>query len=305
MSLRPCLLLAVPLLASAPATQAQQMPDSAYLPTLSGPHFARGRGPVACVDAAHNNFHVLGAGFLAFGRLLELDGWRLRSLTADDLDRPEPLKECRVFVSANARPLAGAADAFSSRDVAMVRDWVANGGSLLLIADHMPFGAAARSLAAAFDVSLTDGFAVAPFSGFDDLDRALGVPTLFRRSEGTLSGHVAAGGADSVRSFMGQAFRLPPGAIPILTLPPGYQNLYPDQPWQFSPSTRQEDVAGWAQGALLTFGRGRVAIFGEAAMFTAQLAGPDRLPAGMNAPGADQNHLLVIGLLRWLAGFTQ
>lgn len=56
------------------------------------------------------------------------------------------------------------------------------------------------------------------------------------------------------------------------------------------------------QGAVLRFGRGRVALFGEAAMFTAQLAGPTRKPVGMNAPEAGQNAQFVLNLLHWLSG---
>lgn len=47
-------------------------------------------------------------------------------------------------------------------------------------------------------------------------------------------------------------------------------------------------------------GRGRVALFGEAAMFTAQRAGPERAPVGMNAPAAAQNAQLALNLVRWL-----
>jgi hypothetical protein len=57
-------------------------------------------------------------------------------------------------------------------------------------------------------------------------------------------------------------------------------------------------------GAALTHGRGRVVVFGEAAMLTAQLAGPQRMPAGMNAPGAAHNSRLVLNTVRWLAGVT-
>jgi hypothetical protein len=53
---------------------------------------------------------------------------------------------------------------------------------------------------------------------------------------------------------------------------------------------------------VLAFGRGRVAVFGEAAMFSAQLAGPERRPMGMNAPEAPQNPRFLLNLVRWLAG---
>ena len=55
------------------------------------------------------------------------------------------------------------------------------------------------------------------------------------------------------------------------------------------------------QGALLRVGRGRVAAFGEAAMFSAQRKGPSRAPMGMNAPAAAENARFTIAVLRWLA----
>jgi hypothetical protein len=56
------------------------------------------------------------------------------------------------------------------------------------------------------------------------------------------------------------------------------------------------------QGAVLRVGRGRVAVFAEAAMFSAQHKGPERVAMGMNAPEASQNPQFVLNTLRWLAG---
>jgi hypothetical protein len=43
-----------------------------------------------------------------------------------------------------------------------------------------------------------------------------------------------------------------------------------------------------------------VVCFGEAALFSAQLAGPQQRPVGMNAPGAEQNPQLLLNLIHWL-----
>ena len=48
------------------------------------------------------------------------------------------------------------------------------------------------------------------------------------------------------------------------------------------------------------YGKGRVAVFGEAAMFSAQLAGPERRPVGMNKPEAPQNPQFLLNLIHWL-----
>jgi hypothetical protein len=45
-----------------------------------------------------------------------------------------------------------------------------------------------------------------------------------------------------------------------------------------------------------------VAVFGEAAMFTAQVSGANRRPMGMNDPGAPENAQFLLNVLHWLTG---
>lgn len=52
----------------------------------------------------------------------------------------------------------------------------------------------------------------------------------------------------------------------------------------------------------MRFGKGRVAVFGEAAMFSAQLAGPNKDPMGMNDPIASRNPQFLLNLMHWLSG---
>ncbi|HRP08374.1 MAG TPA: hypothetical protein PLL69_07790 [Gemmatimonadales bacterium] len=284
---------------------AQQVPDSGYRPDLV-PGYPAGSGPVACVDAAHHNLHTLEGGYGPFGALLRLDGWRTRSVSSGAT--AGGLAGCDVLVIANARP-APTGDgpprrptpsAFDLPEVDALVKWVENGGRLFLIADHQPLAGAAAPLAAAFGIRFTDGFAVAPHSDHADLERALGEPTWFHRRDGTLAEHPVTSGVDSVRSFTGQAIAPSDDAIPIIRFADGFVNLLPEVPWEFTSATPRQDASEWWQGSLLTRGRGRVAAWGEAAMFTAQLVGPDRIPAGMNSRGAEQNHRLLLNLMRWL-----
>ena len=64
--------------------------------------------------------------------------------------------------------------------------------------------------------------------------------------------------------------------------------LLPVTAWRFSDSTPRISGRGMLQGAAVKYGRGRVAMFGEAAMFSAQVSGPQRRPMGMNDPAAGQ-----------------
>ena len=67
--------------------------------------------------------------------------------------------------------------------------------------------------------------------------------------------------------------------------------------------TSDTDVsaAGRAQGLALKFGKGRVVVMGEAAMLSAQLAGAENRPMGMNVPGSD-NRQLALNIMHWLSG---
>jgi hypothetical protein len=70
----------------------------------------------------------------------------------------------------------------------------------------------------------------------------------------------------------------------------------------FDEKTPRVPTPGWLHAAAVSRGRGRAAFFGEAAMFSAQIAGPDRFPMGLNHPRARQNQQLVLNVLHWLTG---
>ncbi|QWP77408.1 hypothetical protein J5226_03095 [Lysobacter sp. K5869] len=302
-------------MAAAFSAAAQQAPDPDYAPPVRTPAYAAGAGPVLCVDEGHHNFHTLEGRYRPFGELMRRDGYAVRPLSARLSARS--LAPCSILVIANAQPSDASWDdyasptpsAFGAAEVRAARRWVEGGGRLWLIADHMPLAGAAAHLARAFGFEFDDGFAM---PGFDaDPQRRKEIfrqPTLFRLSDGTLAANaISHGGApgesvEQVRSFTGQAFRLPPRAEPVLTLPPGYLSLLPAKPWKFDADTPRTEVGGWSQGALLRLGKGRVAVFGEAAMFSAQRQGPQGDPMGMNAPGAERNYQFALNLAHWLSG---
>jgi hypothetical protein len=58
----------------------------------------------------------------------------------------------------------------------------------------------------------------------------------------------------------------------------------------------------FANGAMRQYGKGRVVVFGEAAMFTAQVQGPQKRKMGMNLPTAKQNPQLLLNIIHWLDG---
>lgn len=295
-------------LAGAAPARAQQVPDRDYRPAIARPEYAQGKGPVVCLDEAHHNFHTLSERFWAFGELLRRDGFRVVPNTA--VFDATTLGRCAVLVISNAQPSDAEWDqypyptpsAFTDAEISAVRRWVDSGGSLLLIADHMPLAGAAAKLAASFQVEFVDGFAMRKTQSHETRSDE---PDIFRTADKTLRDHVILRGRNTretvttIRTFTGQAF-LAPKAEALVVFPAGYVSLMPEKAWEFSATTRRIAAEGRLQGAVQNVGKGRAAFFGEAAMFSAQLAGPDKQPMGMNAPGAEQNFQLVLNVLHWL-----
>ena len=298
-------LLAGLLVVTAAPVTTQQVADTAFTPVIGPPQYQAGRGPKVVIDAAHLNFHTADEGYAPFARLLRLDGYQVDSNR--DTFTAASLRRADVLVIANAMHKQSEADwaplptlpAFTEAEVTAVEQWVRSGGALFLIADHMPLAGHAESLAAAFGVRFQNGFA-------QDA-KGNGMLT-FRRSDGSLPASAIADGrgtaerVDSVMTFTGQAFRLDPAvkADPLLVLPEGSRLLLPEVAFKFSESTPRIPAANLLQGAIVYHGQGRVAVFGEAAMFTAQVAGPDRRPMGMNMPEARDNSRFALNLLHWL-----
>lgn len=286
----------------APAST-QQVADSAFAPPTAKPAFARGAGPVVLIDEAHHNFHTASGRYQPFAELLRRDGFRVQGSAAPF--SAETLRDARVLVIANALHERNREDwtlptpsAFTASEIAAVRAWVERGGALLLIADHMPMAGAAELLGAAFGIAWHNGFAVLP--------DAQGPFVFTRDGAQKLATHPITDGrapverVTSVATFTGSAFRAGNDAVPLFTLQPGVVSLAPQKAWEFTAETPRQDVGGWLQGAVLEVGKGRVAVFGEAAMFTAQLAGPQRQPMGMNAPVAAQNAQFLLNVMHWL-----
>ena len=287
---------------------AQQLGDTAFVVTVEAPAFPPGAGPRVALDEAHFNFHTADGRYAPFARLLRADGFVVESIRESFSE--ESLSGVDLLVIANALHSRNqeawdlpTPSAFTADEIRSVRSWVEGGGALLLIADHMPFPGAAEDLASAFGFQVSNGFA---------MDTTSQEPFVFRRSDGSLANHPISNGlgpemrVDSVASFTGEAFQAPPGAVVLLELPDGIVSLEPDVAWQFDPATtRVVDVGGWAQGAVLEVGIGRMAMFGEAAMFTAQRAGAAGAPMGMNAPVASQNPWFALNLVRWLTGVEE
>ncbi|MDH5644218.1 MAG: DUF4350 domain-containing protein [Gemmatimonadota bacterium] len=289
------------------ATTAQQVADTSFIPASVEMTYRPGRGPLVLLDEAHNNFHTVDGRYLAFAAVLRRDGFVVEPLVESFSE--ESLAEASVLVIANAISevnvdnwVLPTPSAFTDEEIESVFNWVEQGGSLLLLADHMPFPGAAAKLGERFGFEFLNGYAYEN----DSLLRG-GGPIFFRTDVGTLKDHAVIRGrtpdesVSSVATFTGQAFRVPESAHSIFVFREGSVSLQPDTAWVFSDETLRTDVSGWSQGAVLEVGEGRIAVFGEAAMFSAQVQGPNRRPMGMNRPDASENMQFLLNVMHWLA----
>lgn len=280
---------------------AQQVADTLFQPVIDRPFYPIGKGPIVSIDEAHNNFHTLNGRYQAFAKVLQSDGYIVKSFRSHI--NSDSLKKIDILVISNALNERNLEDwslptpsAFSKEEIKTISMWVKNGGALLLIADHMPFPGAVKDLAASFGFFFNNGFAI------DTVTQNI---TIFKRSDGFLIDHPITQGRndmeriDSVRTFTGQAFQANPEAQPLLVFGKSTISLMPEEAWQFDDKTSRISVAGWYQGAVMMHGNGRVAVFGEAAMFTAQRTKSGWI--GLKSPGAEQNQQFLLNIMHWLS----
>lgn len=294
------------MLAGAPLG-AQQVADSAFDASVPAPAH-RGDAPRVVLDEAHRNFHTLGGRYAPFARLLMNDGLQVTAGTVP-FTRAS-LASVGVLVIANALGPdvtdQASGPAFTAAECDAVRDWVREGGALLLVADHAPFGSAARLLVSRFGVTLGGGFV------FDSANALEGSPTLlvFTATNGLLGAHSILDGRDStervhrVVSFTGQSLTVPDAAAALLRLGPAAREA---RTGAESEAGTGVPVHGRAQALAMRFGRGRIVMLGEAAMLSAQVlryeddGRPAELRMGMNVPGTDDRQF-ALNVMRWLSG---
>jgi hypothetical protein len=297
-----CLLLSV-LSVSSVAVLAQQLPDPEFSTAVENPAYKKD-GPRVMFDEAHHNFHTTEGRYKPFVDLLMNDGYRV--IRNRQPFSKSTLSSYKVLVIANALGAEemddnGAdASAFTEEECQAVQEWVKGGGALLLIADHAPFGGAAASLSNRFGVDMSKGFT------YDHSNSAPNSPSLliFSRENKLLATHPITEGREQnerlnmVQSFTGQSLKGPDDSVAILKL----SDTAKDTPNREADSS--VSAAGRTQALALKFGKGRVVVQGEAAMLSAQIAGPNKNKMGMNVPGND-NKQYALNVMHWLSGLLK
>ena len=327
-TLVPALLLALAA-ATAQAQPQVQVPDTTYVPRVAKPAFTK-RHPVVMVDEAHHNLFTIAGLYRGLAALLEADGLRVVP-GVQPFSRPL-LDGCEILVVADAsgaeRPDVPTArnPAFRPSECDVVRDWVREGGSLLLIADFAPFASAMDSLARRFGVDMGKSYAVDTRRVDPEMNNIGCI--LYTRALGMLGDHPILRGRDReerierVTTFSGQSLAGPRGSRGLLRMGPSSWDVpfTQDSRRETDPRARARadttsvpvtpgsvPAMGRFQGPAFAFGRGRVVVLGDGAMLAAQWLlgdearrrGRDYLPIGLSRPDLD-NEQFALNVVRWL-----
>jgi hypothetical protein len=252
-----------------------------------------GEHPRVLMDEGHRNFHTASGRYRPFAELLRSDGYVVTS--SPGTFTAESLKDVDVLVIANAMGPGDreARPAFIPEEEAAVVKWVRGGGALFLIADHAPFGSAAARLANQFGVVMYLRFARDDrfHEGWDnerlEFSRLNG---LLGENEIT-NGRTATERVNKVVTFTGQSLTGPPEAIPLLRLS--------DSAYDWESRRIRYSAKGHCQALAMDFGSGRLAVAGEAALFSAQVD-PLGMKFGMNRSDNDDRQFL-LNILHWLS----
>src|SRR5215475_13961291 len=284
---------------------AQQVADPNFDAKVSRPAYTK-NGPKVLFDEAHNNFHTASGRYKPFADLITNDGYQVtpnkEKFAAQTLKRFDILVISNALGAAQMYAPEAASPAFTEAECDAVRDWVKAGGALLFIADHAPMGSANQILADRFGVNMSKMFTADP-QNYDIESNNRGF-IIYTRESGRLADHpITRGRNDSetinkIIAFTGQSLKGPPDSVAFMTLADSAVDAMPGE------NANRTSAAGRAQGIAMNAGKGRVVVLGEAAMLSAQLAGPNKMQFGMNRPGID-NRQFALNVVHWLSGILK
>ena len=286
----------------APTALAQQSADPHFDARVDKPTFTK-NFPRILFDEAHYNFDTTNNRYKPFADLVFNDGYHLavnrQPFTKTSLATHKILVIVNPLGSEDTDDDGAAGPAFTPEECEVVSDWVRGGGALLFIADQAPFASAGATLAKQLGVEMSRSETTDPANA----DKEFGLPSVIvysRENHLLAEGAITNGRSETERVnrvivFSGQSLKGPQGSEAFLKLGDAATNEI---------DGKSASAAGRAQGIAFRLGKGRVVVLGDAAMLSAQVAGSDSQPVGMNVANID-NRQLALNIMHWLSGILK
>ena len=278
----------------------------------SGPAFNDVTRPVIVFAEGHNNFGDNRDSFSAeMEQFLSDEGFQLKQHWGA-INR-EALKGVSILHTDNALAPENqdnwtlpTPSAFTPEEIGIIYDWVHDGGALLMVIEHMPFGGSYEDLAKAFNVETSNGFAVDErlLNGYSEEIISNAGWFVFRQDNGALGDHAILTGRqpheriEFVAADVGSAFRLPERAVSLMTFGSDAISLEPSVSWKFDSTTPRRSVSGWSQGGVMKVGKGRLAVLGDNFL----IIPPSQLKSEKEVVFGRYNPQFTVNVYRWLSG---
>ncbi len=271
--------------------------------------------PVIVSAEGHNNFRGRDS-YREMELFLAREGFELRQYMGA-ITR-EALEGVSILHTDNALALENqdnwtlpTPSAFTSEEIKVIYNWVHDGGSLLMVIEHMPFGGSYRDLARAFNIETNNGFVVdeSLLNGYSEETISTAGWFVFSQDNGSLGDHPILTGRqpheriDFLSADVGSAFRLPDRAVSLMTFGSDAISLEPSVSWKFDATTPRRSVSGWSQGGVMKVGKGRLAVLGDNFLIIppSHLA-PPYLESEKEAVLGVYHPQFTVNMYRWLSG---
>ena len=197
-------------------SRAQQVADPNFSTKVDRPAYKK-KGPKVLFDEAHNNFHTASGRYKPFADLITSDGYQVTP--NKQKFSAATLKGFDILIIANAMGAPqmnmpeASNPAFTAEECDAVRDWVRQGGALLLIADHAPVGGANQILGERFGIDMSKQY-TADEQNFEKETQNPGF-IVYTRESGRLADHAITRGrraderVNKIIAFTGQSLKGP------------------------------------------------------------------------------------------------
>lgn len=277
--------------------------DNDYDVSVSDPKLTSIK-PKVLFDEAHKNHHQIEKTYKPFATLITNDGCLVKS-TDKAIDKTA-LANTAIYIigTAMGKEDPGDKSPFLQSEVDEIEQWVKDGGSLLLITEHFPFGLAMTPVLSKFGLQVHNGYTEDTLLNNKEVRDAL----LFTKSKGNLnSTHPILDKVERLNTFTGSSVKGDSTWTQLLIFTPNAQNFnvkvnVKKDGGDITTSVEYADfysAKGYSQGICKQYGKGKIVVLAESAFLTAQID-KNGNKYGMNSPNED-NKQFVLNLIRWLA----